>query len=128
MIGLAMLKIDHAYQLASAENRDGKESFKRVLRQILKPLEARILQGVRGNRHWLPVPAYPTCDSLPQADTEVINYIRVLILRCAQNQLIVFQYVHEARIAIDQPTGEIHDSIKNYVKRVGRRHPAAYLM
>lgn len=70
VVGLAMLEVDDANDLATAENGDGKKGLIEVFREIVKHAEARIGRGMAGDCHGLPVFGNPSGNTLAHRETE----------------------------------------------------------
>src|ERR1035438_1769711 len=117
-IGLAMLQIDDSNQLPATKDWNGKKCLKRIFRYIWKALEAWILQRIRGDRYRLAMPSNPPGDALAKPNAQMIHQIRMRVLGCAQNQLIVFQHIDETGIAVDDCTGKVNNAIEYGVQQI----------
>ena len=123
-----MLHIDDANQTSARQDRHGKKRLKRVLRKVLEELKARIAQGARIDRDRFLMLRNPSSNSLPYTQTEVINHIRMGVLRRAQHQPLTLKHINEARVASQQRLNEADDLIEHRVQRIRRGHPATNIM
>ena len=104
---LAVLQIDHAYDAASAKQRDREKRLIAVFRQLVKKLEARIVRRFFRNGNWLAVLRHPACNALSNAKFQAVDDVGVRVLRGAKNKFITFEDVDEAGVALDESARQI---------------------
>jgi hypothetical protein len=71
------------------------------------------------------VRSHPSGDALADAQLQAIHLSGVGIFGRAQDEILVFEHVHEARITFDERHCTGNYLLENFVKRVGSSHTAA---
>ena len=99
---LAMLQVDHAHHAPAAHQWHRQKCLVTILRQFMEKLKARIVRSFLRNRNRLTMLRHPSCYALSNTEFQTIDHIRVRILRCPQHQLVIFQEVDQARVALHQ--------------------------
>jgi hypothetical protein len=91
-----------------------------VFWEFVEQLETRIARRVSWDSHGLFVLCDPSSDALADAQPQAIHNLdfRMRVLRAAQDQIIAFQDVDEARIAFDQGGNEVDDLPQHFVQRI----------
>jgi hypothetical protein len=82
----------------------------------MEKLEARIVRRLFWNCHRLAVSGDPSGNALPHAELEAVDGLGVRIFRRAQNQLIPFEHIDQARIALHQRCRKFDDAAEHFVK------------
>jgi hypothetical protein len=116
---LPVLKIDDTDDTPAAHDGNGEKRFIAIFRKLVKKLEAGILRSIFWNRDGLKMFRDPSCDSLPHAELQAIDNIRMGILGGAQNEIVSFENINQARVALHQSGSKLDDAAKNFVKSVG---------
>ena len=101
VVRLPVLEVDHAHELAARQHRHRQKRLVAILRQFVERLEAWIVERMAAHGHRRPVLGHPAGDALTDPQLQPIDDIGMRRLRRAQHQVVVFQHVDEARIALD---------------------------
>ena len=71
---------------------------------------------------------HPSCNALPQAKFQPIHDFRMRILRGSQNQILAFQNIDQAGVALDQRRSKVDHTSQYIMKAIRRRQPIANLV
>ena len=125
---MAMLQVDDADDTSTAHDRHRQKSFVTVFRKLVKKLKARIVSCALGNGHGFAVLSHPSGNSLPDAQLQAINDIRMRILGSAKDQFIAFEHIDEAGVTLYEGSGKLNNTRKNFMKAIGRTEADGDLM
>jgi hypothetical protein len=71
---------------------------------------------------------YPAGDAFANIQFQAINHIRVRVLGCPQQQVLILENINQAGIAFHQGRCEIYDAREHFVQRVRGGHLSAKFM
>lgn len=72
--------------------------------------------------------SHPARDTLPNADLDLVDRIGVRVLRRTQYQVVAFEDVHEAGVALDDVAQQLDNASEHGLQRVGGGQAAADLV
>src|SRR5580692_11736220 len=125
---LAMLQVDDANHAPAAHQGHREKRLVAVFRQFVEKLEPWIVCRFFWNRNRLAMLRDPSGNALPDAQFQPVDHFRMWILRSPQHELIAFQNVNEAGVALDQRRSKFDHTAQNVVKSVRRTQPFADFM
>src|SRR6185312_16058577 len=123
-----MLEVDHADDLACAEDGSAEDGLEVAFGDVFEGLEAWVVGGVGGDGDGLAALGGPSGDALSDLDAELVDQFGVGVLRGAQDELFAFEHVDEAGVTGDDRGDEVDNTAKNNVEGVCSCNAAADLV
>ena len=117
---MAVLQIDYTDHASPAHDRHRQKSFVTVFRELVKKLKAGIVRGTLWDGNRFAVLSDPSCNSLPDAELQAIDGIRVRILGGAKDEFITFKHIDKTGVTFYEGSCEIDNASKNVMKAIGR--------
>src|SRR5580704_15566696 len=117
---LALLQVDDANHAPAAHQGHREKRLVAVFRQFVEKLEPWIVRGFFRDGDGLAMLRDPSGNALPDAQFQPVDHFRMWILRSPQNELVAFQNVNEAGVALDQRRSKFDHTAQNVVKSVRR--------
>ena len=85
-MALAVLQVEHSDKLPARQDGHRQKRLEAVLRELPEGAEARVAHRRRRDRYGLAILRYPAGDALAHGDAQVVNRLRVRVLRGAQHE------------------------------------------
>ena len=71
---------------------------------------------------------HPSRNALPHAQFQAIDRVGMRSFGCPQDEVIVFEHIDQAGVALHQRSSKFDDTTQNFVKSVRRIQPNADFM
>ena len=71
---------------------------------------------------------HPARDALSQAQFQAVHNLRMAILRSSQDELLLFQHINQAGVALHQCRSKLDHASQYFVETIRRRQPDANLV
>jgi len=117
---LAVLQVDDTDHSSPAHQRHGKKCFITVFGQFVEKLKAGILRRLFGDGNGLAMFRHPSRNALPHAQFQAVDNFFVRVFGGAQNQLVAFENINQAGIALHQRSGKFNNAVQYIVKSIRR--------
>ncbi len=111
LVGLAVMDVNDADQIAAADQRNRKKGLVGVFRERVEAFETGVGRGVFAKRHHGIMHGHPARNSFAHFQANIADFRTMRQLRGAENDFIrgVFHKVNQAGIRVRHLHDEIHE-------------------